>query len=159
MFDKYLHLCVFGPFHILNSYLLSSQMGWAQNFASEIPLKKLNWRSTTGFSYKTLCIRPAQNPEKSRDFHQPQIPGSRDSRDPAKACSPGLSVEQEPKRFEVHTCNCRFQICASYTICRHVALVRQDNNLCQVLRMKSTLVCVTNTNIEKQILKSCHIES
>ena len=26
--------------------------------------------------------------QKSRDFHQPQIPGSRDSRDPAKACRP-----------------------------------------------------------------------
>ena len=33
--------------------------------------------------------------QKSRDFHQPQIPGSRDSRDPAKACPPPLVKKSE----------------------------------------------------------------
>ena len=57
-------------------------MGWAQKFSSETPLIKLNWSSTTGFSFKALCIWPAQNPEKSRDFISknpgisfPKIPG------------------------------------------------------------------------------------
>ena len=59
-------------------------MDWAQNFSSKTPLKKLNWSSTTGFSYKTLCIRPAQNPEKSRDFisKNPRIFINLKSRDP-----------------------------------------------------------------------------
>ena len=49
-------------------------MGWAQNFASKTPMKKLNWSSTTGFSYKTLCIPPAQNPEKFSSTLNPGIP-------------------------------------------------------------------------------------
>ena len=59
-------------------------MGWAQKFSSETPLKKLNWSSTTGFSYKTLYIQPAQNPEKSRDFifKNPGIFINLKSRDP-----------------------------------------------------------------------------
>jgi len=59
-------------------------MGWALKFSSETPLKKLNWSSTTGFSLKTLCIWPAQNPEKSRDFifKNPGIFINLKSRDP-----------------------------------------------------------------------------
>ena len=66
-------------------------MGWAQNFASKTPLKKLNWSSTTGLSYKTLCILPAQNPEKSRDFSfkNPGILADLKSRDPGIPGFPG----------------------------------------------------------------------
>ena len=59
-------------------------MGRARKFSSETPLKKLNWSTTIGFSFKTLCIWPAQNPEKSRDFifKNPGIFINLKSRDP-----------------------------------------------------------------------------
>ena len=73
-------------------------MGWAQNFASKTPLKRLNWSSTNGFSYKNLYIRPARNPEKSRDFisKNPGIFINLKSRDPG---IPGIPLR--PAHSEV----------------------------------------------------------
>ena len=74
-------------------------MGWARKFSSETPLKKLNWSTTIGFSFKTLCIWPAQNPEKSRDFifKNPGIFINLKSRDPG---IPGI-----PLRPGGHPCS------------------------------------------------------
>ena len=71
-------------------------MGWARKFSSETPLKKLNWSTTIGFSFKTLCIWPAQNPEKSRDFifKNPGIFINLKSRDPG---IPGIPLRPGPQ--------------------------------------------------------------
>ena len=73
----------------------------ARNSDSETPLKKLNWSSTTGFSYITLCIWPAQNPEKSRDFifKNPGIFINLKSRDPG---IPGIPLRPVRESFQVH---------------------------------------------------------
>ena len=105
-------------------------MGWARNFASKTPLKKLNWSSTTGFSYKTLCIQPVQNPEKSRDFifKNPGIFINLKSRDPG---IPGIPLRPDPDiRRPAQKCCC-LQVPASR---QHLAVMPS----CAVCRSTKT---------------------
>ena len=67
-------------------------MGWAQNFASETPLKKFNWSSTTFFRFITLCIWPAQNP-KNPGISFLKIPGFSSTSSPG---IPGIPLRPAP---------------------------------------------------------------
>ena len=104
IFDKY------GPFHILNSYLqfqdgLGSKI-FLRNTSEKVKLKHNNWFQLQNSMYlasaKSRKI-PGFHFQKSRDFHQPQIPGSRDSRDPAKACQALQAQASANRQSRLHS--------------------------------------------------------